>query len=81
MMAANLKMQLLEKQESKEDGYVDRLVTKIVDNLQLTIQNIHVRYEDPISMPNNFFSLGITLKELSIHTTNSDWNNTYFDRL
>ena len=46
IMAANLKLALASKQDQKEDGYVDRLITKIVDNLQLTIRNIHIRYED-----------------------------------
>jgi hypothetical protein len=29
---------------------MDRLVTKIVDNVQITIKNIHVRYENSQNM-------------------------------
>ncbi|CDW82625.1 ph domain containing protein [Stylonychia lemnae] len=81
IMAANLKLALQSKKDQKEDGYVDRLVTKIVDNLQLRIQNIHIRYEDSVSMPGRFHSQGFTLKELSINTTNGNWDSTFYDRM
>ncbi len=43
--------------------------------------NIHIRYEDNISNPENVFSLGVTLKELSITTTNQNWDKTFYDRM
>ena len=61
IMAANLKLALSSKNDQKEDGYVDRLITKIVDNLQVTIKNIHIRYEDDQSIPGCPFSFGFTL--------------------
>lgn len=51
----------------KEDSssFLLNLTTKIVDNLQICIQNIHIRYEDTM-----FFQkpicMGITLQKLSI---------------
>ncbi len=30
--------------------------------------------------PNNKFSLGITLKEITVHTTNHLWEKEFFDR-
>jgi vacuolar protein sorting-associated protein 13A/C len=59
---------------------MDRLLNKIVDNIQVTVKNIHVRYEDNYSYEKNPFSLGFTLKALSINTTNGDWEPHYFDR-
>lgn len=32
-------------------GLWDSLITKVINNLQITIKNIHVRYEDNISVP------------------------------
>jgi vacuolar protein sorting-associated protein 13A/C len=60
------------KSESKEDGggYWNKKYIKIMDNIQLTIKNIHLRYEDSISIKDNPYSFGFTLQELSIKTTN-----------
>jgi vacuolar protein sorting-associated protein 13A/C len=48
IMAAKLKMSMASKQSevTKEEGFVDRIATKIVDNIQVTIKNIHIRFED-----------------------------------
>ena len=55
------------------------LTTKVIDNLQVSISNIHIRYEDT-----NFFdrplSMGITLERLSINTTNENWESQFIDR-
>jgi len=32
-------------------------------------------------MPGRFHSLGFTLKELSINTTNGNWDSTFYDRM
>ena len=57
------------------------LVTKIVDNLQISLKNLHLRveHEDTIE-PDNSFSLGITLQELDLYTTDSNWERIYVDR-
>ena len=48
-----------------QSNFILNLTTKIVDNLQICISNIHVRYEDTM-----FFKkpicMGITLQKLSI---------------
>lgn len=58
----------------KNQSFTDSLVTKIVDNLQITIKNIHIRYEDRESVPHHPFSLGLTLGELSAVSTDDNWN-------
>lgn len=55
------------------DGFINQLTTKIVDNLQFTMKNIHIRYEDNISDPGHPFAAGITLKELSALSTDDNW--------
>lgn len=37
------------KQE-KQDTFVEKLVTQVIKNLQVKISNIHVRYEDDVSI-------------------------------
>ncbi|SCV04252.1 LAME_0H16974g1_1 [Lachancea meyersii CBS 8951] len=60
------------------ESFTQSLVTKIVDNLQVSIKNIHVRYED---MENVFaeipYSVGITLSELSVVSTDENWQPSF----
>lgn len=38
-------------EEKKNATFVNQLITKVVDNLQVSINNIHVRFEDKLSNP------------------------------
>lgn len=74
----DLEEQLLKRMEKKDtapkaDGFVEKLATQIVKNIQVHISNIHVRYEDDSSVPDQPFALGITLHGLSVETTDSNW--------
>lgn len=48
----------------------------MIKNLQLKIKNIHIRYEDKITHPGSPFSLGVTLKNLEMITTDATWAPT-----
>ena len=52
------------------------LLTKIIYNLQFCLTNIHVRYEDRhhSSAP---FAVGVTLAELSAHTTDAEGHRAF----
>jgi len=47
-----------------------------VNNLQVKITNVHLRYEDTTTTGSPF-SFGISLHELELYTTDSDWEKTY----
>ncbi|KAF3086913.1 hypothetical protein TWF102_010860 [Orbilia oligospora] len=64
---------LSEEEQQKHQSFTESLVTKIVDNLQVTIKNIHIRYEDSISTPGHPFALGFTLEEFSAVSTDENW--------
>lgn len=66
-----------QEEQQKSQSFTDSLVTKIVDNLQITVKNIHVRYEDSISAPGHPFALGLTLQEFSAISTDGEWKPTY----
>ena len=68
------------KESQAEDGYFYQKALKVIDNVQITIKNIHIRYEDEITIKERPFSLGFTLQELSAQTTNDKWQVEYFDR-
>ncbi|KAI7902142.1 uncharacterized protein BX663DRAFT_436105 [Cokeromyces recurvatus] len=59
-------------QDAKNDTFANQLLIKILNNLQFSITNIHVRYEDNISTDHQF-AAGITLSELSAITTDENW--------
>lgn len=59
--------------QQKTQSFTESFVNKIVDNLQVTIKNIHIRYEDQTSVPGHPFSLGFTLEELSAVSTDNEW--------
>ena len=56
------------------ESFMQSLLTKVVDNLQITIRNIHIRYEDTACiLSKEPCSLGITLSELSAVSSDSNW--------
>lgn len=65
------------EEQRKNQSFTQSLVTAIVDNLQVTIKNVHIRYEDSIAAPGHPFAVGLTLKEISAVTTDSDWVPTF----
>lgn len=59
----------------KQQSFTESLVNKIVDNLQVTIRNIHIRFEDrSAGIP---LSVGLSLEELSALSTDSSWNPSF----
>lgn len=68
---------LSQEEQKKSQSFTDSLVSTIVNNLQISVKNIHIRYEDSISAPGHPFALGATLKEFSAISTDGDWKPTY----
>nr|XP_033782936.1 vacuolar protein sorting-associated protein 13A isoform X2 [Geotrypetes seraphini] len=77
---AKQKMADKDKQkEEKQDTFVEKLVTQVIKNLQVKISNIHVRYEDDITNPNRPLSFGVSLQNLSLQTSDQNWNPCLHD--
>ncbi|KAL9586008.1 MAG: hypothetical protein Q9203_004021 [Teloschistes exilis] len=68
---------LSQEEQQKSQSFTESLTTAIVDNLQVSIKNIHIRYEDTISAPGHPFALGLTLKEFSAVSTDQDWRPSF----
>ncbi|CAM9729590.1 unnamed protein product [Ectocarpus sp. 6 AP-2014] len=64
-------------------GRWGRLLAKILDNVQITVKNIHIRYEDELSLDDGTgtvprpLSAGITLRQLVVQTVDEQWTPTY----
>uniref|UniRef100_A0A672UD78 Vacuolar protein sorting 13 homolog A n=1 Tax=Strigops habroptila TaxID=2489341 RepID=A0A672UD78_STRHB len=52
--------------EEKQDTFVEKLVTQVIKNLQVKISNIHIRYEDDVSI-------------LYVSTSDQNWNPCLHD--
>jgi hypothetical protein len=68
---------------SNPTGFL-RYVMRIVDNIQVEVKNIHVRYEDDVSgisrddsVPSRVFALGVTLGSVTINTVNEQGEPAY----
>lgn len=57
------------------------MVAKVIDNLQVVINKVHVRMENIDQEDNKCtFSLGATLGQMRFQTTDNLWNKQYVDR-
>ncbi|KRZ71455.1 Vacuolar protein sorting-associated protein 13A [Trichinella papuae] len=57
----------------QEDTFTERMLSQVIKNLQVTIRNIHIRYEDCFSNVERRFAAGLTLHQLCFQTTDEDW--------
>jgi hypothetical protein len=69
------------KESEKSSSYFRHLALKIIDNLEITLSNIHIRYEDSgISIPNRCLSAGLTIASLKLSTTDENWHEAFITR-
>lgn len=54
-------------------SYGTSLITNIVENLQLNIKDVHIRYEDSITIPDRHFCCGLTIESLTAQSCDSNW--------
>ncbi|XP_061103082.1 intermembrane lipid transfer protein VPS13C isoform X2 [Conger conger] len=59
--------------DEKKDTFAEKMATQVIKNLQVKITSIHIRYEDDVSDPQRPLSMGVTLSELSLQTTDANW--------
>jgi len=74
------KESLLSRATSQRVSYMQKLSTKILDNLEVAITNVHLRYEDNHSIPDTIFSGGVTVNGLTLMTTDEQWSSAFINR-
>ena len=62
-----------EKKANEDLSWAEKLTAKIIDNIQLDIKRIHIRYEDAHTCPGTTFAIGVMLRSLSIYSTDDQW--------
>ena len=65
--------------KDKDSGYFSKIGMRVIDNLQVTVNSVHFRFENTLSKSDNF-SVGITLNKFEIFTTNEKWEKKFLDR-
>ncbi|KAJ8953002.1 hypothetical protein NQ318_015363 [Aromia moschata] len=69
-----------EKDKPKADPtFVEKLVANVIKNVQISIRNIHIRYEDKVTNPALPFAMGFTLSDLEVESTDSNWKKAIVD--
>jgi len=65
------------EEQQKNQTFAAALTTTIIDNVQISVKNVHIRYEDALSDPGHPFAAGLTLQELSAVSTDENWRPTW----
>ena len=60
-------------------GFLEKLYTYVVNNIQVSIGRVHIRYEDTVTNPDHPFACGIMLRHISAYTTDSKWQPAQMD--
>lgn len=72
----------LEQSSTANDGsnesYIQQWTTKIIDNIEVMLSDVHFRYEDALSVPGKVVSAGVTLESFEISTCDDNWQPTAF---
>ena len=65
-----------QKQRSSDGSWTSKLLATVLENLQVSIEHVHIRYEERNSadMP---YSLGLRIGKLAAHSTNENWEQNF----
>ncbi|GLB36151.1 putative vacuolar protein sorting-associated protein [Lyophyllum shimeji] len=66
-------------ESAQPQGLWESLIAKVINNLQITVKNIHVRYEDNLSVPGHPFAAGVTLAGFSAASVNDEWHPAFIE--
>jgi hypothetical protein len=63
----------------ESDSFATKMLLRIIDNVIIDINNIHIRFEDNKSFAHQF-SLGLLIDRISVETTDYDHNRQFYHR-
>ena len=69
-----------DEEDKKSASYLQNLTAKIIDNIEIKLSNVHIRYEDSTTIPNTIYSAGVTIDSFSLTSTNDKWETMFVAR-
>ncbi|CAD6197785.1 unnamed protein product [Caenorhabditis auriculariae] len=61
-------------QESQDSWWGASLISTVLNNIQLILNNVHIRYEDDSTLTGGVpFNVGIRIQKMTMQTTNAHW--------
>ncbi|KAL7669178.1 hypothetical protein ACOME3_009844 [Neoechinorhynchus agilis] len=60
-------------------GFFKTLVDTVLNNIQIHVKNVHIRYEDSLSLNSVFLFAGVTLEQVLVTTTDADGKQIQLD--
>lgn len=66
------------EQQLKQSSFSDKISARVLDNLRITIKDIHVRLE--LNFEDRIFACGFCLQSITCFTTDSNWQSFFQDR-
>ena len=55
---------------------MEKLIARMIKNIHVEINRIHVRYEDHISFKDHPFSIGFTLHRFALESCDDKWSSS-----
>lgn len=65
--------------ENKEKGFAEKVQDTIINNIQVYVRNVHIRYEDKFAIKNKIISCGLYLSEFRAETVDANGNPNFLN--
>ena len=65
--------------DDDEQSYAEKITNTIINNIQIYLKNIHIRYEDNYSIKNKNVSFGLFLKEFKAETVDAEGRRNFLN--
>ena len=66
-----------ETQAKRQKTFAQRLQEGVANNVQISVENVHIRYEDSDTDPHNPVALGFVMSSARCFRANSEWAEQY----
>lgn len=68
---------LSDEEKKVNASFKEKLVASIINNLQISIHTLHIRYEDDVSYPDHPFVAGVTIHSIQARTTDEQFRPAF----
>ena len=67
----------MQEEAERKDSWMWKAFHTVLGNLQVKVTNVHFRYEDTLTTPNNPFACGLTIEKMSAVTVDDSGQPTF----